>query len=139
MQNQLTSTLAQLKFELKSKNLPVKGKKAELRKRLTQSLESKVTETKISENKSEENSSCNDLLKVTDSKLFLHRYNEFQNQILEKVTNVKNKVEEKCATEIDEVHSLQKENEFLKQELMNKQTIINVLLEDIKKHDITKD
>ena len=50
----------------------MKGKKAELRKRLTQSLESKVTETKISENKSEEDSSCNDLLKVTDFELFLH-------------------------------------------------------------------
>ena len=119
-------TVDQLKSELRSRNLPVKGKKAELRKRLSNNLTDIPKET--------EETSDQILGETTIDKsefeLFFAEYIEFKKYVFENLNNVYEKFQQANRSK-EEQNQLKMKNKYLKEELKSKQKVIDILLEQI--------
>ena len=113
-------TVDKLKMELRSRSLSTRGKKAELRKRL---LKANVGEE-------EEVIVTSEYVNKLDFDILMQDFIEFKENICSKVNLLQNST----AVLPDELLLLQTENSFLKQELQNKQTIIDILSKDLKQN-----
>ena len=121
--------VSELKQHLKSRNLSLKGKKAELRKRLLNSIKKNSVEA-AAKNEQQENVN----VKVTDFNLYINEYEEFKAYIINRMNGLHEKY---CAQKQVEtsnvalVEAIQSENAALKHELSNKQEIIKLLMENL--------
>ena len=105
-------TVAQLRQQLRSRNLPFEGKKKELQIRLLQDL-SKVSTT--------------DYLQVSEFEKFFKGYVEFHQSVSEELYELKLK---RNSNELESITKLQKEIKFLRDELESKSTIIGILMKE---------
>ena len=124
-------TVEKLKQELKKRNLSVKGKKAELRKRLnTVTAHRDIIETfDAVPNQLAKQTVCD--IDKDDFDLFIQDFVGFKEHVIKNITNINERMENDFKS--NSISILQKENDFLKQELKNKQLIIDMLCEDLKK------
>ena len=111
--------VAQLKHELRIRNLSDEGKKNELQIRLLEHL---------SESVDKDQSDYGKFLKLSDFDNFLEGYVEFHKSVSEELFKLKNV--KKQQLEHESMMSLEKEIKFLREELESKNVIIDILKKD---------
>ena len=132
-------TVDQLKLELRKRNLSVKGRKAEIRRRLLNAIGRNGDIEKNKEEKTtqlKEFSNCREYIDKLEFDLFIQDFVAFKEHVFTNLSNINETIDSNFKS--DELSILQNENKFLKQELNNKQAIINILSEDLKKNESEK-
>ena len=121
-----------LKVECKQRNLPVSGKKSDLKKRLRQYLlknNSNTQETDLPTQNEEGRL-------LSDFELFMVEYADFKQHVFSSISDLSQRLmENKNSDELSELRSknvkLEQENANIKQQLRNKESMIHSLLTKI--------
>ena len=122
-------TVDHLKIELRSRNISTEGNKTILRSRLLNAFEKDKGSKEM-----EKDGLCDsskeriEFTKIVDFDNFSQDFIEFKKYTYDNFTRINAALEEESKI----TNTLEDENAFLKQEIKNKQIIIDILVEDIK-------
>ena len=123
-------TVEILKQELKKRNLVTKGKKADLRRRLITAIatdEKTITQTNNDRNLdvvNMENMENKELVCKFDFEMLIEEFTDFKKYAIENINRMNEQTE-------NNIKDIKHENSFLKEELKNKQAIIDLLMTDL--------
>ena len=122
--------VADLKKELRQRSLPINGNKADLQKRLFNTLLSNEGSTDAILTTEPGDVESKTYLKRKDFDMFFNEYTEFKKYIVERENNTCEDIR-KIKVCNEEIMSLRAENKSLKDELNSRQNLIDDLLKQL--------